>query len=179
MKTISLSKQKSSLLKGLSIKGKLITWQEILFALLFCAFTFIWMLPAIWSLVTSFRYETDIQRDLIGFMPFPLTLEHYQRVLGDGLVVRWFLNSLVVAATRTVIQLALCSLAAFAFTRIPFKGKRFLYILVLVGIMVPFEAILIPIYLFFADLRLHNTYVALIAPEVASPLALFLLTQMF
>jgi multiple sugar transport system permease protein len=45
--------------------------------------------------------------------------------------------------------------------------------------MVPFEAILIPIYLFFADLRLHNTYTALIAPEVASPLALFLLTQFF
>jgi multiple sugar transport system permease protein len=153
--------------------------RRILFVLLFGGFTFLWMLPAIWSLVTSFRYETDIQRDLVGLIPFPFTTEHYQRILGDGLVVRWFLNSVVVAATRTVIQLTLCSLAAFAFTRIPFKGKRFAYILVLIGIMVPFEAILIPIYLFFADLRLHNTYIALIAPEVASPLALFLLTQFF
>ena len=137
------------------------------------------MLPATWSLVTSFRYETDIQRDLVGLVPFPFTTEHYQRILGDGLVARWFLNSLVVASTRTVIQITLCSLAAFAFTRIPFRGKRIAYILVLIGIMVPFEAIFIPIYLFFADLRLHNTYAALIAPEVASPLAVFLLTQFF
>ncbi|MBK8022626.1 MAG: carbohydrate ABC transporter permease [Chloroflexi bacterium] len=163
----------------ISLNSRSLTWRRLVFGLIFCAFTFLWMLPAIWSLVTSLRYETDIQRDLIGIVPFPLTTVHYERILGDGLVVRWFLNSLVVASTRTVIQLTLCSLAAFAFTRIPFKGKRLLYILVLIGITVPFEAILIPIYLFFADLRLHNTYAALIAPEIASPLALFLLTQFF
>jgi multiple sugar transport system permease protein len=162
-----------------SLNRKPVNWWQILFILLFCGFTFLWMLPAIWSLVTSFRYENDIQRDLIGFIPFPLTIEHYQRILGDGLVARWFLNSVVVSSTRTVVQLTLCSLAAFAFTRIPFKGKRLAYIVVLIGIMVPFEAILIPIYLFFADLHLHNTYAALIAPEIASPLALFLLTQFF
>jgi multiple sugar transport system permease protein len=160
-----------------TLTSKPVNWRRIIFILLFSGFTFLWMLPATWSLVTSFRYENDIQRDLVGFVPFPFTTEHYQRILGDGLVARWFLNSLVVSSTRTVIQLTLCSLAAFAFTRIPFKGKRFAYILVLIGIMVPFEAILIPIYLFFADLRLHNTYAALIAPEIASPLALFLLTQ--
>ncbi|MBX3062680.1 MAG: carbohydrate ABC transporter permease [Anaerolineae bacterium] len=179
MKTISPSAQAISLPNDATVRRKPVNWQRLLFALLFCSFTFLWMLPAIWSLVTSFRYETDIQRDLIGFIPFPFTLEHYQRILGDGLVARWFLNSLVVAATRTIVQITLCSLAAFAFTRIQFKGKRIAYVLVLVGIMVPFEAIFIPIYLFFANLRLHNTYTALIAPEVASPLALFLLTQFF
>lgn len=179
MKTLSPSVQGMSQSNVISVNGRRISWRQILFALLFCGFTFVWMLPAIWSLVTSFRYENDIQRDLIGLVPFPLTTEHYQRILGDGLVARWFLNSLVVASTRTVVQLTLCSLAAFAFTRIPFKGKRIAYIIVLLGIMVPFEAILIPIYLFFANLRMHNTYAALIAPEIASPLALFLLTQFF
>lgn len=179
MSTVRQLVQAVSIPTARRLKGKPVNGRRILFVLLFGGFTFLWMLPAIWSLVTSFRYETDIQRDLVGLIPFPFTTEHYQRILGDGLVVRWFLNSVVVAATRTVIQLTLCSLAAFAFTRIPFKGKRFAYILVLIGIMVPFEAILIPIYLFFADLRLHNTYIALIAPEVASPLALFLLTQFF
>jgi multiple sugar transport system permease protein len=179
LKTIRQPVQAIRLPIALSLSGKPVNWRKILFAILFCGFTFLWMLPALWSLVTSFRYETDIQRDLIGFNPFPFTIEHYQRILGDGLVARWFLNSLVVASTRTVVQLTLCSLAAFAFTRIPFRGKRIAYFLVLIGIMVPFEAIFIPIYLFFANLRLHNTYTALIAPEVASPLALFLLTQFF
>jgi multiple sugar transport system permease protein len=84
-----------------------------------------------------------------------------------------------VAALRTIVQLSLCALAAFAFARIPFPGKRPLFILVLVGLMLPFEALVIPVYLLFADLRLHNTWWALAAPDIASPLALFLLTQFF
>lgn len=150
----------------------------ILYAV-FAVFTFMWMLPALWSLGTSFRMEADIQRDLINFVPIPLTLEHYERILGDGLVARWFANSLVVSVLRTVIQLTLASLAAFAFARIPFPGKRPLFIFVLVGLMLPFEAVLIPVYLLFADLHLHNTWIALVAPDIASPLALFLLTQFF
>jgi len=156
-----------------------ISWRGVLFFLLFCAFTFAWMMPALWSLVTSFREEAEIQRNLISLLPIPFTTEHYERILGDGLVSRWLVNSFVVSAARTVIQIALCSLAAYAFARIPFPGKRPLYILVLVGLMVPFEAILIPVYLLMADAGLHNTWAALVAPEIASPLALFLLTQFF
>jgi multiple sugar transport system permease protein len=156
-----------------------VTWRNIALYGAFCLVTIIWMLPATWSLVASFRHETDIQRDLLGFVPIPFTLEHYERILGDGLVGQWFTNSFAVAAIRTVLQIALCSLAAFAFARIPFPGKRPLFILVLLGLMLPFEAILIPVYLIFADLRMHNTWTALVAPDIASPLALFLLTQFF
>jgi multiple sugar transport system permease protein len=156
-----------------------IDWLNVLFFALFVAFTLVWMMPAIWSLVTSFRHEADIQRELISLVPFPFTFEHYERILGDGLVATWFVNSFAVASARTIIQIAVCSLAAFAFARIPFTGKRPLYILVLIGLMVPFEAILIPVYLLIADVHLHNTWAALIAPDIASPLALFLLTQFF
>jgi multiple sugar transport system permease protein len=156
-----------------------IRWRRALPYLLFCAFTFAWMLPAYWSLVTSFRFEADIQRQLVSLVPLPFTIDHYVRILGDGLVGRWFLNSLVVAGARTVLLLLFCSLAAYAFARLSFKGKRPLFIIVLLGLMVPFEAILIPVYLLFADFQLHNTWWALIAPDIASPLALFLLTQFF
>ncbi len=155
------------------------SWRDIALYLLFCVFTFLWMLPALWSLITSFRSEPDIQRQLITLMPTSLTLESYNRILGDGLVFQWFVNSVAVAGIRTVVQIALCSLAAFAFARIPFPGKRPLYVLVLIGIMVPFEALVIPVYLLFAGVHLHNTWWALIAPDIASPLALFLLTQFF
>jgi multiple sugar transport system permease protein len=162
-----------------SVRRRRFNPRTVALYLVFGAVTFLWMLPAIWSLVTSFRVETDIQRDLLGLTPFPLTLEHYERILGDGLVARWFVNSFAVAILRTAIQLTICSLAAFAFARIPFRGKRPLFIFVLVGLMLPFEAVLIPVYLLFADLRLHNTWAALVAPDIASPLALFLLTQFF
>jgi multiple sugar transport system permease protein len=152
---------------------------DVALFLLFCLFTFLWMLPALWSLITSFRDEADIQRQLITLTPTALTLDSYARILGDGLVVQWFINSIAVAGIRTFVQIALCSLAAFAFARIPFRGKRTLYVLVLIGIMVPFEAVLIPVYLLFSSAHLHNTWWALIAPDIASPLALFLLTQFF
>ncbi|MEO7221266.1 MAG: carbohydrate ABC transporter permease [Devosia sp.] len=158
---------------------KPIKWGDVTLYLLFCLFTFIWMLPALWSLITSFRHEADIQRQLITLMPNSLTLESYARILGDGQVAQWFVNSIAVSGIRTIVQIALCSLAAFAFARIPFRGKRPLYLLVLVGLMVPFEAVLIPVYLLFASAHLHNTWWALIAPDIASPLALFLLTQFF
>ena len=154
-------------------------WGQAILFLLFCLFTFIWMLPALWSLITSFRYEADIQRQLITLTPTALTVEHYARIIGDGQVAQWFVNSIAVAGIRTVVQLVICSLAAFAFARIPFRGKRPLYLLALLGLMVPFEAVLIPVYLLFADVHLHNTWWALIAPDIASPLALFLLTQFF
>ena len=137
---------------------KPINWGNVALYLLFCLFTFIWMLPALWSLITSFRYDADIQRQLITLTPTTLTLDNYERILGDGLVARWFVNSLAVAGIRTVVQISLCSLAAFAFARIPFPGKRPLYLLVLIGIMVPFEAVLIPVYLLFANIHLHNTW---------------------
>jgi multiple sugar transport system permease protein len=156
-----------------------IKWGNVALYLLFCLFTFIWMLPALWSLITSFRYEADIQRQLITLAPTSLTLESYARILGDGLVAQWFINSVAVSGIRTFLQIAFCSLAAFAFARIPFPGKRPLYLLVLVGLMVPFEAVLIPVYLLFSSAHLHNTWWALIAPDIASPLALFLLTQFF
>lgn len=153
--------------------------RRVLLYLLFVGFAFVWMLPALWSLVTSFRVEAAIQRDIVSLVPLPFTLDHYSRILGDGLVAKWFINSLVVASTRTAIVLMLASLAAYAFARLTFRGKRALFILVLLGLMVPFEALVIPVYLLFADAQLHNTWTALIAPEIASPLALFLLTQFF
>jgi multiple sugar transport system permease protein len=165
--------------QGSIVTRRRVTWRNIALYGAFCLVTIIWMLPATWSLVASFRHETDIQRDLLGMVPIPFTFEHYERILGDGLVARWFTNSFAVAAIRTVLQIVLCSLAAFAFARIPFPGKRPLFILVLLGLMLPFEAILIPVYLIFADLRMHNTWTALVAPDIASPLALFLLTQFF
>lgn len=142
-------------------------------------FVFIWLIPILWTISLSFRTEASIQQDLTRILPIPFTLEHYQSMLSNGQMVRWLLNSLIVAGSRTVLQLFVCSLAAYAFARINFKGKRFLYPLALIGLMVPFQAIFIPLYLIFAQFQLHNTYIALILPGIASSFAIFLLFQFF
>ena len=142
-------------------------------------FTFVWLIPASWTLLISFRSESSIQRDILQIIPSPATLENWIFVLSSSKLTRWFLNSLFVAVVHTAAQIVVCSLAAYAFARIDFYGKRVLYPLALAGFMIPFEATFIPVYLLFADLKLHNTYWALIIPGIASSFAIFLLAQFF
>ncbi len=100
-------------------------------------------------------------------------------LLASASVRGWLVNSLFVSTTHTLFQMTLCLLAAYAFARIPFRGSRAIYLVVISGFMIPEHALFIPIYLMFSNLHLHNTYFALIIPGVASPVAVFLLTQFF
>ena len=142
-------------------------------------FAFIWMLPVLWTLATSLRPEPALQRNLASLLPLPFTTENWTFILGSSQLWKWVGNSLIVSITHTLAQLTVCSLAAYAFARLDFYFKRILYVLVLAGLMVPFEATFLPVYLLFANLKLHNTLVALILPGIASSFAVFLLTQFF
>ncbi len=142
-------------------------------------FAFIWMLPVLWTLVTSFRPEAALQRNLASLIPYPFTTENWEFILKSSQLWKWLGNSVFVSTTHTLAQLTVCSLAAYAFARLDFYFKRVLYILVLAGLMVPFEATFLPVYLLFSNLKLHNTLIALILPGIASSFAVFLLTQFF
>ena len=142
-------------------------------------FALIWMLPVVWTLVTSFRPEAALQRNLASLIPYPFTTENWTFILKSSQLWKWLGNSVVVSTTHTLAQLAVCTLAAYAFARLDFYLKRPLYVLVLIGLMVPFEATFLPVYLLFSNLKLHNTLIALILPGIASSFAVFLLTQFF
>ena len=142
-------------------------------------FALIWMLPVVWTVVTSFRPEPALQRNLASLIPYPFTTENWEFILTSSRLWKWFGNSVFVSTTHTLAQLTVCSLAAYAFARLDFHFKRPLYILVLIGLMVPFEATFLPVYLLFSNLRLHNTLIARILPGIASSFAVFLMTQFF
>ena len=142
-------------------------------------FALIWMLPVVWTLVTSFRPEPALQRNLASLIPYPFTTENWAFILKSSQLWKWLGNSVFVSTTHTLAQLIVCSLAAYAFARLDFYFKRPLYVLVLMGLMVPFEATFLPVYLLFSNLKLHNTLIALILPGIASSFAVFLMTQFF
>ena len=150
-----------------------------LYVLAVGVFAFVWMLPVLWTLVTSFRPEAALQRNLASLIPYPFTTENWEFILKSSQLWKWLGNSVFVSTTHTLAQLTVCSLAAYAFARLDFYFKRVLYILVLAGLMVPFEATFLPVYLLFSNLKLHNTLIALILPGIASSFAVFLLTQFF
>jgi multiple sugar transport system permease protein len=94
-------------------------------------------------------------------------------------VFGWMFNSAVVASGQTILTLILSTLAGYGFARTDFPGKRVVFLLVLAGLAVPEQAIIVPLHTMFAHADLHNTYSALIAPRLAFPFGVFLMTQYF
>ncbi|WP_375758732.1 carbohydrate ABC transporter permease [Corallococcus exercitus] len=140
---------------------------------------FVWMMPMLWVLTLSLKPNEELVRSTNGIIPWPRTLEHFATLLRVSLTPRWLLNSVVVAVGMTVATLLLSSLAGYAFARIDFPGRRAVFLLVMAGLMVPEQAILVPLHAMFADWELHNTYFSLIAPRLAGPMGVFLMTQFF
>lgn len=138
---------------------------------------FIWLVPIIWMFSLSLTPNEILKTVTTSLIPIKPTLQNYINVFQVGLTPRWFLNSIVVTLITTVGTLVLCSMAGYAFARLEFKGKDVLFPFVLAGLMVPKEAMFIPLFLVFAEFKLHNTYAALILPRVAAPLGVFIMTQ--
>lgn len=141
------------------------------------------LMPIYWLVMSSFRPAGDIFRHAADFslatlIPGTLTLENYRIILG-GEFPRAVLNSLFVCTTTVGLGILVNSLAGFAFAVFEFPYKKPLFVLVLLSFMMPFESIVIPLYDLMRRLGLVNTYAALIAPDVANGLVIFLFRQFF
>src|SRR5262249_47999175 len=89
----------------------------------------------------------------------------------------WYGNSLVIAIIATLTVLFFTSLAGFAFAKYRFKGNRFLFIVLLASTMIPFQLILVPLYILMSRLSWSNSYLSLIIPFMAPALWIFLMRQ--
>jgi len=142
-----------------------------------------WLIPIVWMVSMSLQPNDLLARTTsntaLGLIPLPFTLDNYERLVTLGMTPRWFLNSMIVATSMTTLVLILSTLAGYAFARIPFRGRRWLYAFVLAGLVVPEQAIFIPLYTMFAEWGWHNGYAALVAPRIAVPIGVFLMTQFF
>ncbi|MDI1475421.1 carbohydrate ABC transporter permease [Polyangium sp. y55x31] len=153
------------------------TWARWLSHALLTALALAWMSPLLWVILLSLTPNEALARGDLA--PRMLTTAHYQTLLAVSQAPRWFLNSLLVAGTMTAATLVLSSLAGYALARIPFRGRNGVFLFIVAGLAVPEQAIFLPLHRMFAELELHNTYTALIAPRLAGPFGVFLMTQFF
>jgi len=145
---------------------------------------FIFIIPAIWLIVGTFRPNNEILSTMSTFgwdliIPSRLTLENYHHLfvdLGFG-VALW--TSLFTSVTTVCVGLFLASLAAYALGVLNFPGRGFVFSLVIISFMMPFDAIAIPLSQLFTTWGLANTYAGLILPGIANGLAIFSLRQYF
>lgn len=113
------------------------------------------------------------------WIPRVFTVENYRTALYKAPILRWFLNSALVATASTLLVLLADAMAAYAFARVRFKGSNILFAIVLSTMMVPSQVTIVPLYLFFNQLSLLDTYLAVILPRAASALGVFMLRQFF
>lgn len=151
--------------------------KSIIFLSLMSLAAAIWMIPLIWMFSLSLSSNDALKSDTTSIVPVDFTLDNLIGVLEGGQTGQWLFNSVVVTGLTTLGTLLLAAMAGYAFARIPFAGRKIVYPLVLAGLMVPREAMFVPLFLMFAEAELHNTYEALILPRIALPLGVFIMTQ--
>jgi multiple sugar transport system permease protein len=135
--------------------------------------------PMLWVLILSFKDNTALMADTSSaFLP-PWTLANYRSIVGEGQVFTWLLNSVIVSLAMTAGVLLLSSLAGYGFARLQFPGRGLLFVIVLLGLAIPEQAVIIGRHQMFSAASLHNTYAALVLPGLSMPLGVFLMTQYF
>jgi multiple sugar transport system permease protein len=144
---------------------------------------FLWLVPTLWMVSLSFQPNDVLARTTsttaLGLIPIPFTWENYADLFQFGQVPVWFLNSLIVSVGMTLAVLAVSTTAGYALARLEFPFKEPLVVICLMGLMVPEQAVFIPLYTMFADWNWHNSHHALILPRVAVPIGVFLMMQFF
>jgi len=145
--------------------------------LLLIASSLLMILPFYWSVSTSLKLEQFVYTNPPQWWPNPITLQNYLDVFNKIHFGRYFLNSVLVAGTITIAHVFFDTLAAYAFAKLSFPGKDKIFFLMLMGLMVPFQVNLIPLYRILAALGWNNTYLALIVPNLTSIFGIFLMRQ--
>ena len=138
-----------------------------------------WFIPLLWMLSIALTPNDVLQRNSTRLFPSQVTLTNFLKVFSNGELGRWFVNSFIVTALTTIMTVLFCAMAGFAFAKIQFPGRRLLFGVTLAGLMVPKEAMFIPLFLMISNANLQNTYQALILPRLAAPLGVFLMRQFF
>ena len=159
--------------------------RSLLYAVLI-AITVVMLLPYVWMLSGSLRSQPEIFANLYPltiwtFVPRVWTLDNFRALLDLQPLpfTHYVFNSLFVAVTVTALSIVVNACAAYVFARIPFRGRDQLFALFLATTIIPFEVIVVPLYL---EMRLFgwvDSYWALIVPFAASPFGMFLLRQFF
>ena len=163
------------MLKSVLKRRKRISFIILLFV------SIIWMVPIVWGISTSLKTTLDIASNPISLIPKQISFANYSEIFTktDTPVLRWMLNSFIIAVAYTGLYLLFASLAAYAFSVLKWKGKEKLFWIVLSTTMIPAVINLVPLITMMIDFGWFGTWWALIIPGLGGVFGMFLLRQFF
>lgn len=139
----------------------------------------IWFFPLVWMVITSSKLENEVITKTFSFFPANPTLANYTKAFTSTYILNWMLNSVIVSFGAMVLTLLIDAPIAYAFAKIRFKGKNLLFWVVMGGMMVPFQVLIVPLYLQFNSYGMINTLASVILPRIALPIGIFILKQFY
>lgn len=149
-------------------------------AVILVVFAIIWLIPSLFAIKTSLTPNgvaaLGAQEILSSWSP---TLDSYLGLMRQGDIWNWYLASAVTSVITAVLTLLFASMAAFALSRLEFRGRAIIYMAIIIGLMIPSQVLIVPIFEELRVLQLLNTYWAVILPQVPSVIAVFIFKQFF
>ena len=155
-------------------------WRTLWTYSLMSAIALLMLFPLLWLLSTSLKSPTE---NIFQFPPqlWPQqpTLENFIKVWQTNPFARYLFNSTLIAGLTVSINVFFCALAAYPLARLKFRGREAILITIISTIMIPFQIVMIPLYILTVQLGLKNSYLGVIFPGLASAFGIFLLRQAF
>lgn len=149
-----------------------------LFLILFCTLT---VIPLVFMLTASFMKAIDIVKMPYKWIPIPFYIKNYYNAIAGSdhsfIYLRNILNSLIVAVSVTCTTILLSSIVGFGLAKYKFKGRNVVFLSIMATMMIPFETIMVPMYMVVMNLHMQNTYAGLIIPFMVNAFAVFQMRQ--
>ncbi len=144
-----------------------------------CIVALLVFIPLLWLVVSSFKSDADVIRWPPAFLPKEWLTSQYEYVVEAIPILSMLKNTVVFAGSVTLVSLLFDSLAAYAFARMEFRGKNVLFTIILLTMMVPFQIIMIPLYIEEYKLGILDTLLGLILPRASGAYGIYMLTSFF
>ena len=139
----------------------------------------LWAYPFLWMAGTSIKPAAEALTSGLALLPSAPTLDNYRAVFAQFPMLRWALNSIIVAGTATALGVLSAALAGYALARLRFRGRETLFSLLLASLMVPAEVTVVPMLIGFVRIGWASTYQALILPSISQVIAVYIFRQFF
>ncbi len=139
------------------------------------------LFPLIYMFCWSFGPNAELASSAYSIFPKVWSFDSYKGFFEfSEYSLRWILNSLIVASGTVILNVIFAGLAGYAFAKINFKGRKWLFFLILMGMMIPYQVTQVPLYILFVNkFHMTNTYTALILPGCCTAYNIFLAKQFF
>lgn len=139
----------------------------------------IWAFPLYWAVITTFKPEHEVVRPYIELWPDTFTLDAYFHIITNTKIVRWYINSIVVAGAITVAVVGMGAACGYAISQLRFPGRTLLWWLILASFMVPIQALIVNHFVIMSNVGLVNTLPGIILPQLIAPVVIIVYKQFF